>query len=158
MSSQFSGPNSPVYFWKPEEVPYGFLSQWYAFSFSAPSPTASDTLMTFVTTEQYMMYHKAILFGDHETAEKIMKTKKPAQQKALGRKVAGFTTEKWDAHKEKVVEEGNWWKFTSQKDKGALGKKLLETGERELVEVCRSSVNSSEIVRGCSPWLGVQIR
>ncbi|MCJ1244741.1 hypothetical protein MMC30_001941 [Trapelia coarctata] len=137
MSSQFSSPSSPVYFWKPEEVPYGFLSQWYAFAFTAPSPIASEPDMTFVTTEQYMMYHKAILFNDHETAQKIMKTVKPAQQKALGRKVEGFTAKKWDAHKEKIVEEGNWWKFTSQKDEGALGKKLLETGERELVEASR---------------------
>jgi len=135
MSSQFFDPSSPVYFWKPEEVPHGFLSQWYAFSFTAPSPIPSEPDMTFVTAEQYMMYHKAILFDDNETAKKIMKTVKPAQQRALGREVEGFTAGKWDAHKEKVVEEGNWWKFTSQKDEGTLGKKLPETGQRELVEV-----------------------
>jgi len=96
-----------------------------------------------------MMYHKAMLFDDHEIAKKIMKTKNPAQHKALGRKVGGFTAEKWNAHKEKVVEEGNWWKFTSQNDGGALGKKLLETGERELVEVSGSSTNRLAILRRC---------
>lgn len=101
MSSQFSGPSSAVYFWKPEEVPHGFLSQWYLCTFTAPSPVRSEPDMTFVTTEQYMMYHKAMLFDDHETAKKIMKTKQPAQQKALGREVGGFTREKWDAHKKK---------------------------------------------------------
>jgi ribA/ribD-fused uncharacterized protein len=103
--------------------------------------------MTFVTTEQYMMYRKAMLFDDHETAKKILKTKEPAQRKALGRKVGGFTREKWDAHKEKIVEEGNWWKFTSENDGGALGEKLLETGERELVEVRGVSANKLGVVR-----------
>lgn len=49
--------------------------------------------------------------------------------------------------RKKIVEEGNWWKFTSENDGGALGKKLLETGERELVEVRGVSANKLGVVR-----------
>ena len=39
------------------------------------------------------------------------------------------------------MEEGNWWKFAGGKDAegGDLGKRLVETGGRELVEVGLSS-------------------
>ena len=46
----------------------------------------------------------------------------------------GFETKKWDAKKNHVVEEGNWWKFTRPKE-GDLRKMLQETGNRMLVEV-----------------------
>lgn len=40
------------------------LQQWY------PSPFAADG-KDFHTAEQYMMYHKALLMGDKEVAERI---------------------------------------------------------------------------------------
>ena len=82
-----------------------------------------------------MMYHKATLFKDTETAKKIMEAKKPAEQKALGRQVKGFNSKLWDAHKEKIVEEGNWHKFQSAGEDLRLKERLLATGQRELVEV-----------------------
>lgn len=90
--------------------------------------------MTFQSTEQYMMYHKAVLFEDLAIADQIMETANPMTQKALGRKVAGFTVEGWAANREKIVEEGNWNKFTNASDP-RLKIRLLETGDRELVEV-----------------------
>lgn len=91
--------------------------------------------MTFLTTEQYMMYHKAMLFRDDETAAKIMAATKPRKQKALGREVKGFMGEVWEQNREKIVEEGNWNKFCHAKEEAGLMQKLLETGARELVEV-----------------------
>lgn len=127
---------TPIYFWREIEHPYGFLSQWYLSPFSAPShPNAkSDEMVTFVTTEQYMMYGKAMVFGDKEIAAKIMMEPSAKKQKALGRKVKGFDNQTWNAHREKIVEEGNWWKFTSDKGQD-MAKLLLETGDRLLVEV-----------------------
>ncbi|KAG8525893.1 uncharacterized protein KY384_000654 [Bacidia gigantensis] len=91
--------------------------------------------MTFVTTEQYMMYHKAIVFEDFDIATKIMKEKSPKKQKGLGRKVANFSNEIWDTHKERVVEDGNWYKFTQGKENPEeIKKALLNTGRRKLVE------------------------
>ena len=89
--------------------------------------------MKFLTTEQYMMYHKATLFSDQEIADKIMRETEPSKQKALGRKVKGFDNKEWNAKREKIVEDGNWWKFTQPND-NHLRKMLLETGDRLLVE------------------------
>ena len=80
-----------------------------------------------------MMYRKAILFDDTDTAAKILREPEPRKQKALGRKVKNFDHKLWDEHKSNVVEEGNWWKFTGAKQ-GNLETLLRETGERELVE------------------------
>ena len=82
-----------------------------------------------------MMYHKAMLFRDDETAAKIMAATKPSKQRALGREVKGFTGEVWEQNREKIVEEGNWNKFCHAKEEAGLKQKLLETGARELVEV-----------------------
>ena len=79
------------------------------------------------------MYNKAIVFDDQEIAEKIALEPEPEKQKALGRKVKGFDNKVWNAKREKIVENGNWWKFTQSKE-GDLRKMLLETGDRLLVE------------------------
>lgn len=79
------------------------------------------------------MYHKAIVFDDQEIADKIVLEPEPSKQKAMGRKVKGFDHSKWNAKREKIVEDGNWWKFTQPKE-GDLRKMLVETGDRLLVE------------------------
>lgn len=96
------------------------------------------------------MYFKALLFSDAESAAKILTTKEPRKQQALGRKVKNFDNKIWEEHRERIVEEGNWWKFTcpvrgekkkkpeeeeedGRQDDG-LRRKLLETGHAELVE------------------------
>jgi len=67
-----------------------------------------------------------------------MATPKPAVQKALGRQVSGFDEGVWKANRERIVEEGNWWKFVNGTGAGeevkGLKERLMETGERELVE------------------------
>ena len=81
------------------------------------------------------MYHKAILFLDTETAGKIMVATKPAQHKALGRQVKNFDKDKWVENRDRIVEEGNWNKFSNAKEGPEMKEMLLETGGRELVEV-----------------------
>ena len=80
-----------------------------------------------------MMYHKAILFNDQKIADKIALEPNPSKQKALGRKVREFDGNKRNAKREKLVEDGDWWKFTQSKE-GDLRKMLLETGDRWSVE------------------------
>ena len=82
---------------------------------------------------QLRMYNKAIVFDDQEIADEIALEPEPVKQKALGRKVKGFDNKIWNAKREKIVEDGNWWKFTQSKE-GDLRKMLLETGDRLLVE------------------------
>ena len=135
-TSSASSEEAPIYFWRETEHPYGFLSQWYSYPFTAPAhpESKSDAPVTFITTEQYMMYGKAMVFKDLEIAERIMREPNPRQQKALGRKVKGFDNATWNQHRERIVEEGNWWKFNEEKEEELKGQ-LLSTGARLLVEV-----------------------
>ncbi|KAL9046939.1 MAG: hypothetical protein Q9214_000365 [Letrouitia sp. 1 TL-2023] len=134
MSTTAPTNDGPIFFFMPHENPYGFLSQWYECPFTAPSIDSAAEPMTFTTAEQYMMYHKAMLFHDDEIAKEIMLTTSPKKQKALGRKVKGFDNATWNANRERIVEEGNWNKFCNTKDEVSLKQLLLDTGERELVE------------------------
>ena len=136
-SFTISSDGGPVFFWREYEEPYGFMSQWYRSTFTAPAPPSAGKnapAMTFLTAEQYMMYQKAIVFKDQEIADKIKLEPDPRKQKALGRKVNNFDNKEWNRKRDHVVEEGNWWKFTQPKEED-LRKKLLETGDRMLVEV-----------------------
>jgi len=133
-SSTIFSDGGPIFFWREYGNPYGFLSQWYPSTFTAPSPNEGKGELTFLTTEQYMMFHKAMLFNDTLIANQIMLEPEPRKQKALGRKVKGFEGKEWKGNRERIVEEGNWWKFTQSKEE-RLREMLLETGNRELVEV-----------------------
>lgn len=107
-----------VFFWG------GECSQWYSSWIEIDGEK-------FSCTEQYMMYKKALLFGDEEVANAIMRTQNPKEQKALGRKVSGFDKEKWEAVCRDYVYEANYAKFTQNAD---LLKVLISYGDREIVE------------------------
>jgi ribA/ribD-fused uncharacterized protein len=78
----------------------GYFSQW------APTPFIIDGVL-FNTAEQYMMYNKALMFGDFEIAKQIMETSSPKDQKALGRKVKGFDKDHWETYCRKIVYDAN---------------------------------------------------
>lgn len=104
--------------------PHVCFQQWY------PSPFKADDA-EFVTTEHYMMYHKSMLMGDKETAEKILAAPHPSEAKLLGRQVKNFDQDIWNAHADQIVEMGNYLKFTQHQD---LKEVLMKTGEKEIVE------------------------
>ena len=110
--------------------PENCFQQWYPSSFNDPHDKLQPGA-TFPTTEHYMMYHKALLMGDSEIAEKIRKSDTPAQAKTFGREVRNFKQETWDANCDAVVERGNLLKF-SQNEK--CKEALLGTGDREIIE------------------------
>lgn len=85
-----------------------FLSQFYPATFT-------DAGNTFTSAEMYMMYEKAVLFGDNDMAKRILEAKTPLQAKRLGRRVKGFDQETWNQHRERIVHEGNWLKFQSNR-------------------------------------------
>lgn len=130
----------PIFFFKDDEVPYGFLCQWYRCRFTDP-----DSGLEFSSAEQWMMWNKAQLAGDEASAKAIMSTTSPRKQKQLGRDVSNFDVQAWDKIKLQVVEQGNYSKFTQgsnlvsmkMDDEGepvSLKSLLLATEERELVE------------------------
>ena len=114
----------PIYFWKPNELLYGIFSQWYFSKFIYEN-------ITFNCCEQFMMYYKALLFDDIETAKKILVERHPRQQKELGRKVSGFDEKKWSNIKESIVYNANYEKFNQNL---RLKDILLSTGNEQLYE------------------------
>jgi ribA/ribD-fused uncharacterized protein len=102
----------------------GCLSQWWPGTFTEDGHT-------FASAEHYMMAHKAWLFGDDETATKILAAGHPGEAKALGRTVSGFDEATWEARRFDIVVQGNIAKFGQHADLGAF---LLGTSNRVLVE------------------------
>ena len=85
------------------------LSQWWMEDFWSVANT-------YLCMEQYMMAGKAELFGDQEIREQILKCSDPKQIKALGRKVRGFDQKVWDKFKYAIVLNGNWCKFSQNRN------------------------------------------
>lgn len=93
-----------VPFWN-EKRRYGEFSQWYISKF------VDEAGVCYSSCEQYMMYQKAILFNDLESAKQILKTANPAEIKKLGQTVKYFNEKKWVKHRENIVYQGNLLKF-----------------------------------------------
>ncbi|PMD48603.1 hypothetical protein L207DRAFT_505637 [Hyaloscypha variabilis F] len=120
--------SSPVYFWHEYGEEHGYLSQWY----HSPFHTENDPTVIYQTAEQYMMHQKALLFSDHEIAAKILKTTVPKEQKALGRLVSNFSQEIWEANRERIVEEGSYFKFKWHKPEDEIVRDWREGDRRGL--------------------------
>lgn len=108
-----------VCFHNPDEM-NGYLSNWYMSDFS------DENGNKFSSMEQYMMYSKAVLFGDNEAAEQIMSIKNVAQIKALGRTVSGFDEDVWGSRKYDIIKHGVELKFSQNDD---LMEKLKSHGK-----------------------------
>jgi ribA/ribD-fused uncharacterized protein len=118
-----------LFFWGHQPQPdgkvgKGSLSQWW------PAPFMVDEL-AFATAEHYMMWRKAMLFGDSPVAAQILTVGHPSEAKALGRQVSGFDDATWNAHRFEIVTAASAAKFSQHPDLRGF---LLATGDRVLVE------------------------
>lgn len=112
-----------ICFHNPDEE-YGFLSNWYLSTFTIKG-------RTFSSLEQYMMWCKAICFGDNEIAKKIIDTDDVALIKKLGRSVSKYDENYWNGVRQIVVYKGLIAKFTQNEE---LKLKLKATGNDVLAE------------------------
>lgn len=118
-----------LYFWKHDTVPGGpvgpgCLSQWAPIGFTVGG-------VRYPTAEHWMMWSKAVLFGDTATADRILAAVHPNDVKSLGRVVGGFDETVWKRERFGIVVDGSVAKFGEDPDLRAF---LLGTGERILVE------------------------
>ncbi|WBC16379.1 NADAR family protein [Micromonospora sp. WMMA1998] len=118
-----------LHFWghRPQRdgsVGAGCLSQWWPAAFTVDG-------REYATAEHWMMWHKAMLFGDHEIAGRVLAATHPHRAKALGRQVRDFDEATWTARRFDIVVAGSVAKF-GQHDE--LRRFLLGTGGRVLVE------------------------
>lgn len=134
-----------TFFWETSS-PY---SQWYMSKFKATTCLIQGVCMNkskrefvlqnhfpldvqeYSSAEQFMMYHKAIIFLDIESAKKIMETSNVRKIKELGRSVSGFNEEVWKFYRSQIVYEGNKAKFEQNSQ---LKQELLKTKGTTLVE------------------------
>ena len=101
-----------------------YPSQWFLAFFTIDG-------VLYNCCEQRMMHAKAIYFGDHETAKKIMATSEPKEHKQLGREVKNFNEDDWNDVADDIVYEANLAKFSQNED---LKQTLLATGDKIFVE------------------------
>ena len=102
----------------------GYLSNWYPSSFTLDG-------VAFSSMEQYMMYRKAVCFGDEKVAAQILAMEDVAEIKALGRLVSGYDESLWNGVRQIVIYEGLLAKFSQNPD---LRKQLKGTGQAFLAE------------------------
>src|SRR4051812_32821592 len=107
-----------VFFWG------GWPSQWYKSDFVIDG-------ITYNCCEQFMMAEKAAVFGDVGACAKILATRNPRDQKALGRSVRNFAPSTWNSVCRGIVYRANLAKFEQN---AALRDELLATAERTIVE------------------------
>ena len=108
-----------ICFHNPDEE-NGYLSNWY------PSPFTLDGV-AFSSMEQYMMYRKAVCFGDDKVAAQILVTEDVAEIKTLGRLVSGYDESLWNGVRQIVVYEGLLAKFSQNSESGEQLKKAGNT-------------------------------
>ncbi|WP_281636899.1 NADAR family protein [Flavobacterium marginilacus] len=121
--------NKYVFFWghqpsKDETITKTCFSQWWISPFVAEG-------ITYKTAEHWMMAKKAELFNDQEILEKIIQANSPAEAKKLGREVRNYVDSLWLENRYEIVKQGNFHKFSQNKD---LKEFLINTKERILVE------------------------
>ena len=104
------------------------------------------------------MVAKARIFKDEEVKKEIMNTSDPKLMKALGRKVRNFDPQVWDKAKYSIVLNGNYYKFTQNKEMMDF---LLSTGDKILVEASPMDTiwgigfgKENEKVKNVAMWRG----
>ena len=96
-------------------------SNWYRAEFDVEMMIDGEKQKKhFFNSEQYFMYMKAIVFGDYDTAEKILKTKDPKKAKALGREVKNYDDKVWNEMRYKIMVDANKAKYGQNKEIAAL--------------------------------------
>lgn len=93
-----------------------------------------------------MVYCKALIFNKPDVAKNILKLESPAEQKYLAKSIKASKDEykEWQKVKYEVVVEGNLAKFgvglgvTPDEKMSERDRRLLSTGERELVEAAKN--------------------
>lgn len=91
----------------------------------------SEDTQEYINTEQYMMYHKSMLFLDRENAQKIMMTNNSRKIKELGRQVTNFNQDVWEYYRALIVYDANKAKFLQNEHARTI---LLNTKGTTLVE------------------------
>jgi ribA/ribD-fused uncharacterized protein len=141
----------------PKYAPYHVFSQFFKISY-----VGADGKTIYGCSEQEMHAEKALLFGDHETHQKIMRAKSPYDHKKFGRLVRGFDKDVWEKHCFAIVARANVAKFSNSTP--AMRDVLMSTGDSEIYEATASdtiwAIGLDVDVAEVTPkhkWLGMNL-
>ena len=112
-----------ICFHNPEEE-NGYLSNWYLSDFVYRGTE-------FSSMEQFMMYHKAVVFSDENIAKQIMRISDVGRIKELGRMIGNYNDTVWSGLRQIIIFRGLMEKFGQNPE---LKEKLLSTGTSILAE------------------------
>ena len=134
--------DSSIYFYGPTKT-NGYLSNFYhvkdKFQYDGVS---------FHTSEHHLMYQKAMLMGDDNTASKIKHVTKPLEAKRLGRQVKPWDQTKWENNCQDIMVNILVAKFSDPQMKPFLestrGKQLFEASPTDKIWGIGISVKSAE--------------
>ena len=108
-----------------ENDEFGCFSNWYPAEFDYVG-------LHYNNVEQFMMYHKVMMFKKYELADQIMKTTDPAICKKIARqKFPEFDSDLWEKTCQTVVKRGIKAQFSQNED---ILKILLSTENKLLAE------------------------
>ena len=120
-----------IYFFG-ERNEHGVFSNFYPIKFQVVSSLVGhEESIEVEHAEKAIMWLKAILFKDFETANKIKSECRPNVCKQLGRKVIGFNQDIWDQYVELIANYVVKTKFSSSQ---TLKNYLLSTNDEIIAE------------------------
>ena len=119
-----AGGKVDAFFFHLPSEPNGYLSNWYLSDFYVGD-------ICFSSAEQYIMYQKCMIFGDEESAQKVLATKDTAEQQRIGRELVGYVDHVWEGLRQLVAFRGLLGKFSQNAE---LKQKLIDTKDAWLVE------------------------
>ena len=116
--------NNFLGFYSEKDPETGYLSNWYKCKFTIDG-------IEFTSSEQYLMYMKAVTFHDEEQKMAILATDDQRTIKACGRAVKNFDGPIWNGVRQFVMYDALMAKFSQNEE---LKQKLISTGDAFLAE------------------------
>lgn len=136
MSEEKKEESTYTYFWGAESP----FSQWYKDApFQAKPLYGPAKILEFKTVEHWMGYNKAYLFGDPQTAERILTVDSPRKARDYTRQIKGYESGKWNDRRLEIAIKGNYHKFDQNRKQR---NRLLVTGTMVFA-------NPSDKIWGC---------